>query len=423
MNTVVSTVTAIISDDESKLHDHLDMLPIESNASPMAGPGSEAVAAAAPPSWNPVYAFSYPVLSIPVKVVNCSDNLPLSSFLEITHLADGSNANVFTALYNGNKVIIKMIKAKVDNKELALHEFELEHGMLSRLSHQNIIRLLGAGTSPRKFMVLEYLEGGSLNEVLQKNKTKHGMSALLFHKPTFPYLKLLQLAKALAEVLDYLHMKAHPGACMIHRGASPTHSVLYVFYRATIQAHSSLLLLNLPLIYLAAADLKPDNVGFTADGCLKLFDFGLVTCVKSRQSINDSYKMTGYTGSLRYMAPEVALREPYTEKVDVYSFGIMVWQMAKDKVPFTGMGKKAFIENVVVGGLRPKLDKSWPSGFCRLLTDCWQRDPSSRPSFAMIVLDLDRLIDDEQKAHPPKAAPRGRSIAGGDKAPSMSSWF
>jgi len=221
MNTVVNTVTAIISDDESKLHDHLDMLPIECNASPMAGPGAEAVAAAAPPSWNPVYAFSYPVLSIPVKVVNCSDNLTLSSFLEITHLADGSNANVFTALYNGNKVIIKMIKAKVDNKELALHEFELEHGMLSRLSHQNIIRLLGAGTSPRKFMVLEYLEGGSLNEVLQKNKTKHGMSALLFHKPTFPYLKLLQLAKALAEALDYLHMKAHPGACMIHRGVPP----------------------------------------------------------------------------------------------------------------------------------------------------------------------------------------------------------
>ena len=206
------------------------MLPIESNASAAAaaitGPGSEAVTAvaAAAPSWNPVYAFSYPVSSIPVKV-NCSDNLPLSSFLEITHLADGSNANVFTALYNGNKVIIKMIKAKVDNKELALHEFELEHGMLSRLAHQNIIRLLGAGTSPRKFMVLEYLEGGSLNEVLQKNKTKHGMSALLFHKPTFPYLKLLQLAKALADVLDYLHMKAHPGACMIHRGASPTHSV------------------------------------------------------------------------------------------------------------------------------------------------------------------------------------------------------
>jgi serine/threonine protein kinase len=83
--------------------------------------------------------------------------------------------------------------------------------------------------------------------------------------------------------------------------------------------------------------LKPDNVGFTSDGELKLFDFGLVTCVRSRVNSNAAYEMTGYTGSLRYMAPEVALRLPYTEKVDVYSFAIMVWQMARDRVPFKGI--------------------------------------------------------------------------------------
>ena len=47
--------------------------------------------------------------------------------------------------------------------------------------------------------------------------------------------------------------------------------------------------------------------------------------------------MTGNTGSLRYMAPEVALKKPYNEKADVYSFAIMLWQMARDKVPFKGM--------------------------------------------------------------------------------------
>ena len=136
-------------------------------------------------------------------------------------------------------------------------------------------------------------------------------------------------------------------------------------------------------------------MGFTADGCLKLFDFGLVTCVRSRQHANDSYSMTGFTGSLRYMAPEVALQEPYTEKVDVYSFGIMLWQMAKDKVPFQGMTKQDFMENVVMGDLRPKLDKSWPRGFSNLLTNCWQRNSGSRPSFTMIIQDLDSLIDEE----------------------------
>ena len=113
--------------------------------------------------------------------------------------------------------VIKFI-AKVDDKELPLREFEMEQAMLSRLSHQNIIKLLGAGHLPRKFMVLEFLSGGTLNEMLLKNTTQNGLAAMLFHKPTFPYLKLLQLARSLATALEYLHTKAHIGACMIHRG-------------------------------------------------------------------------------------------------------------------------------------------------------------------------------------------------------------
>ena len=320
-------------------------------------------------------------------------NLSMSDFIEISHLADGSRSNVFTAIYHGKKVVIKMIKAKVDNKELALREFEMEQTMLSRLSHQNIIKLLGAGHLPRKFMVLEFLAGGTLNEMLLKNTTQNGLAAMLFHKPTFPYLKLLQLARSLATALDYLHTKAHIGACMIHRGDNTS------FFPA------SFVMRYLPNLYSYIwqqsyiSDLKPDNVGFTADGCLKLFDFGLVTCVRSRQNANDSYSMTGFTGSLRYMAPEVALQEPYTEKVDVYSFGIMLWQMAKDKVPFRGMSKQDFMENVIMGDLRPKLDKSWPRGFRSLLTNCWQRNSGSRPSFSMIIQDLDSLIDDETNSN------------------------
>jgi serine/threonine protein kinase len=92
------------------------------------------------------------------------------------------------------------------------------------------------------------------------------------------------------------------------------------------------------------------------------------------------------------MAPEVAQRMPYTEKVDVYSFGIMVWQMARDRVPFKGLNKEEFFRNVVRGGERPKLDKSWPSGFSDLLISCWDKDPRNRPSFAVIAMQLNQLI-------------------------------
>ena len=173
-------------------------------------------------------------------------------------------------------------------------------GMLSRISHPNVIKLMGAGRLPRRFVVLEYLGGGSLNTILSQNATKPGFAQRLFRRPTFTYSNLLSKARDIAEALNFLHQRCHNGATIIHR------------------------------------DLKPDNVGFTSSGILKLFDFGLCTCVRQRRSLNEAYELTGNTGSLRYMAPEVALRQPYTEKVDVYSFGIMVWQMARDRIPFKG---------------------------------------------------------------------------------------
>ena len=141
-------------------------------------------------------------------------------------------------------------------------------------------------------------------------------------------------------------------------------------------------------------DLKPDNIGFAADGSIKLFDFGLCTCVRTRGSLGQSYAMTGNTGSLRYMAPEVAREEPYTEKVDVYSYSIILWQMAKDKVPYSGMSKSDFMKKVVYGGQRPKIDKSWPLPFADMLRACWSDKHTHRPSFKVIVETLDELLSE-----------------------------
>ena len=72
---------------------------------------------------------------------------------------------------------------------------------------------------------------------------------------------------------------------------------------------------------------KPDNIGFDVRGDVKLFDFGLsFEITEECSSVDGLYELSGNTGSMRYMAPEVALGNPYNHKVDVYSFGILFWQ-------------------------------------------------------------------------------------------------
>jgi len=333
--------------------------------------------------------FSFPVSELEIKNA-IPHNLIWTDFKKVCHIAEGSNANVFLAYWNNEKVIIKMIKEHVEYDPVAVHEFLMEQSILTRLSHPNIIRILGSGTQPRRFIVLEFLGGGSLNSIL--DQSKQGIAHRLFRRPSFTYQSLFAKARDISEAFKYLHCQLSEKAMIIHR------------------------------------DLKPDNVGFTSAGTLKLFDFGLCTCVKKRTLTDEAYEMSGNTGSLRYMAPEVALGLPYTEKADVYSFGIMIWQMARDRVPFKGMSREEFMKSVVKGGERPKLDKSWPIVFSKLLTDCWHKDPLKRPSFATIVTELTSLIDEENGK---SWARRGKIHSTADKTggsqekatPSRSTWF
>ena len=297
--------------------------------------------------------YAYPVSDIPLV-----RPVPLISFNDIKgirHLADGSHSNVFAGTLGRDKVVVKMIKEESLHNAVAMHEYEIELALLSRMDHPNIVRLVGHGTHPRKFLVLEYLGGGILSSILETNEMKSG-SIKMFHKPTFTYQMLLVRARELATALHYLHHGVKDGVTLIHR------------------------------------DLKPDNIGFTDDGVLKILDFGLCTCVKVRRRADIFYEMTGNTGSLRYMAPEVANRKPYGEKVDVHSYGIILWQMARDKVPFDGMDANEFLTNVVRNKERPKLDKSWPTEFSTLLVSCWHHNPSSRPSFREVVMVLEGLL-------------------------------
>mmetsp|Transcript_29185 Transcript_29185/g.45351 ORF Transcript_29185/g.45351 Transcript_29185/m.45351 type:complete len:394 (+) Transcript_29185:99-1280(+) len=136
-------------------------------------------------------------------------------------------------------------------------------------------------------------------------------------------------------------------------------------------------------------DMKPENTGFGMDGVVKLFDFGQARDVDPDSAIEDgTYALTGVCGSRRYMAPENLLRRPYGLDVDVYSFGIMLWEMMTLKKAFLGMDGEKHRTEVAIGGVRPDIPESLPSKVKSLLNECWSQDHRKRPSFSNVLLCL-----------------------------------
>jgi serine/threonine protein kinase len=123
--------------------------------------------------------------------------------------------------------------------------------------------LSGSGNLPRKFLVLELLSGGSLSHSLGLRPDTQNQVWI----KKFSFLETLRFGYDLALALNYLHYEWSPSIHIIHR------------------------------------DIKPDNIGWTLDGGLKIFDFGLCVAVKAQKDKTEQYRLTGNTGTLRYMAP------------------------------------------------------------------------------------------------------------------------
>uniref|UniRef100_A0A7S3P9Q1 Protein kinase domain-containing protein n=1 Tax=Amphora coffeiformis TaxID=265554 RepID=A0A7S3P9Q1_9STRA len=129
-------------------------------------------------------------------------------------------------------------------------------------------------------------------------------------------------------------------------------------------------------------DLKHDNIGFDSDNILKIFDFGLAKELReSEKAENGLYHMTGLTGALRYMAPENGLRKPYNQKVDVYSWSMLMWYIMALEPPLAVYTPKMFVERVFERGYRPAIREKWPEELKTLIRQSWDDSPFERPSF------------------------------------------
>lgn len=136
-------------------------------------------------------------------------------------------------------------------------------------------------------------------------------------------------------------------------------------------------------------DLKPENVGFDVRDDVKIFDFGLAKELHPTDSLADgTYQLTKMTGSLRYMAPEVASSRPYNMSADVYSFGILLHQILSMETPFGKFNAQLHREHVVKRGNRPEIPDKWPLTWSGLMRMSWAQEQHKRPSMEQVKEEL-----------------------------------
>ena len=152
-------------------------------------------------------------------------------------------------------------------------------------------------------------------------------------------------------------------------------------------------------------DLKPANIlihGNVASGKfdVKITDFGIATDISriyestEESETNESNKkrrLTGETGTYRWMSPEVIRHESYSTPADVYSFAVMLWQFVTRDEPFCDVGSVDAAKLVAVEKKRPPLPKRTPQLVAKLIERNWNDEPASRCDFERIAEELQQL--------------------------------
>eukprot|EP01087_Luapelamoeba_hula_P022681 TRINITY_DN8193_c0_g1_i2.p1 TRINITY_DN8193_c0_g1~~TRINITY_DN8193_c0_g1_i2.p1 ORF type:complete len:180 (-),score=31.16 TRINITY_DN8193_c0_g1_i2:61-600(-) len=147
-------------------------------------------------------------------------------------------------------------------------------------------------------------------------------------------------------------------------------------------------------------DLKSSNILIDENWNAKVADFGFARIKQ------DNATMTR-CGSPCWIAPEVITGQKYTEKADVYSFGIILWEILTRQQPYKGMNYMN-VSLEVVRGTRPKMPSNAPKRFAKLITRCWRGEPDKRPSMEKVVqfCDSKEAMSSTSSAEPAPPSPR-----------------
>ena len=256
------------------------------------------------------------------KVLEEEINYDELVFPEDSLIGSGAFGEVKKAFWRKTLVSVKFLKLEVQNNEKHIKPFIEEYNLLKQLRHPNILLYLGGNiTKSPYFLVTEFCENGNLFQFL------HGKDA-----PDLEDVERLNLALEIAQGINYLHSFNPP---ILHR------------------------------------DLKSLNILLDKNFVAKIADFGWA---KLREE-----HMTKLRGTFQWMAPEVITNEHYTEKADVYSFGIILWEFWSKDPPYKGIkAREVGIKVKNNKNYRPTIPDEVPQEIAELIKCCWDADPEKR---------------------------------------------
>ncbi|XP_072011550.1 ephrin type-A receptor 8 isoform X1 [Engystomops pustulosus] len=233
-------------------------------------------------------------------------------------------------------VAIKTLKVGYNEKQR--RDFLSEASIMAQFDHPNVIHLEGVVTRSKLTMIVtEYMENGSLDTFL-RSRDGH-----------FTIIQLVGLLRGIASGMKYLSDLGY-----VHR------------------------------------DLAARNILVNSNLVCKVSDFGLSRILEDDP--NAAYTTTGGKIPIRWTAPEAITYRKFSSASDVWSYGIVMWEvLAYGERPYWNMTNRDVI-NSVEEGYRLPAPMGCPTALHQLMLDCWQRDRNERPRFSLIVSILDKLI-------------------------------